>query len=188
MAYGTWRLNAAFTKGSPIITILNRINPIPLLMSISLRLILILSSHLCLRLGKVSFLQVYLLKFWKHSYLFHSGYMTCPSQSSRLNHPDYVRWTVQTMFLIVGASPLFASLLGPKIRLRILFSNTPSLRSYLNVRNHASQPYNTTDNIIILYILIFKFLERRREDKVFELNNNMNFLYILNTNIKLFSD
>ena len=29
--------------------------------------------------------------------------MTCPSQSPRLNHPDYIRWTIQSMkFLIVS--------------------------------------------------------------------------------------
>ena len=33
--------------------------------------------------------------------------MPCPSQSSRFNHPDYIKWTVQTMkFLIVEPSPL----------------------------------------------------------------------------------
>ena len=40
-------------------------------------------------------------------FVLHSGYMICPSQSSRLYHPDYIRWTVQTMkFLIVEPSPL----------------------------------------------------------------------------------
>ena len=33
------------------------------------------------------------------------------------------------------------------------------------LHSHITQPYNTYDNIIVLYILIFKFLERRREDK-----------------------
>ena len=69
-------------------------------------------------------------------------------------------------FLIVEPSPLpILSLLGPNIRLRILFSNTLSLDSSLNVRDHVSQPYSTTGNIIVLYILIFKFLERSLEDK-----------------------
>ena len=36
--------------------------------------------------------------------------------------------------------------------LRILFSNTLSLRSSLSVRDHASQPYSTTGNIIVSYI------------------------------------
>ena len=46
------------------------------------------------------------------------------------------------------------------------------LQSPLNVRDHASQPYRTTfflwnlkRFITVLYILIFKFLERDLEDK-----------------------
>ena len=56
--------------------------------------------------------------------------------------------------------------LGPNIRLRILFLNILSLHSSLNVRDHASYPYGTIVNIIVLYILIFKFLESSREDKI----------------------
>ena len=64
-------------------------------------------------------------------------------------------------FLIVHPSPL----LGPNIRLSILFSNTLSLDSSLNVRDHVSQLYSRTGNIIVLYILIFKSLESSREDQ-----------------------
>ena len=39
---------------------------------------------------------------------------------------------------------------------------TFSLRYSLNVRDHASQPYSTIGNIIVLYILIIKFLERNQ--------------------------
>ena len=55
MAYGTRRFNAAFHKGSPSIPILRHINPIIALTPISLRSILILSSHLCRELGISSF-------------------------------------------------------------------------------------------------------------------------------------
>ena len=68
---------------------------------ISSKSILILSSHLHLGLPK-SLLPVKMFKAFLHS-----GYMACPSQYSIFNHPDYIRWTVQTMkFLIVEPSPL----------------------------------------------------------------------------------
>ena len=97
--------------------------------------------------------------------IFDSG--SCPSQSSRFNHPGYIRWTLKTMkFLIVEPSPLPILIpLGPNIPLRILFSNTLSLHSSLNTRNHVLQTYTTTSNIVVLYLLIFKFLETSREDK-----------------------
>ena len=54
---------------------------------------------------------------------------------------------------------------SPNIRLRILFANILSLRSSLNVGNHDSQLNSTTGNDIVLYISIFKFLEKKHEDK-----------------------
>ena len=45
----------------------------------------------------------------------------------------------------------------PYIHLRILFSNTLCLHSSLNVRNHVSQPYSTTGNIIYCFIY-FNFI------------------------------
>jgi hypothetical protein len=55
--------------------------------------------------------------------------------------------------------------MGLNIRIGILFSNTRRLRFSLNVRDRALHSYKTTGNIIVLYILIFKFPERNREDK-----------------------
>ena len=109
-------------KGSPIINILSRINPIPH-NDISSRSILILSSHLRLGLPEGLFPVGLPVKILKISLTFlHSGYMPGPSQSSRFNHPDYIMWTVQTMkFLIVEPSPLPILIpLGPKIIIIII--------------------------------------------------------------------
>jgi hypothetical protein len=62
-------------------------------------------------------------------------------------------------------SPLTSSLLGLNILLNTLFSYSLSLRSSLNVSDKVSHPYKTTRKIIVLYILIFKLLDIKLEDK-----------------------
>ena len=54
--------------------------------------------------------------FESTSIFLHYGYIPCPSQSFRFNHPDYIRWTVQTMkFLIMEPPPLPILIpIGPK--------------------------------------------------------------------------
>ena len=123
-------------------------------MPISLISILIICSHLRLGLPKGSFLQLYLLKFWKHSnhlpFWLHDLSISLLDLITLLILGErYKLWSSSLWSLL--HSP-FLSLLGPNIRLRILFSNTLSLDSSLNVRDHVSQPYSTTDNVIVLYI------------------------------------
>ena len=56
-------------------------------------------------------------------------------------------------------STLTSSLLGLNILLNTLFSNTLSLRSAFNVSDQVAHPYKATGKIIVLYILIFVFLD-----------------------------
>ena len=63
--------------------------------------------------------------------------------------------------------PITLSLWGPNILLSTLFSNTLSLHCALNVSDQVSHPYKTTSKILVLYIVIFKFLDSKLEDKIF---------------------
>jgi hypothetical protein len=70
--------------------------------------------------------------------------------------------TLRSSFL---HSPVTSSILGPNILLNTLFSNTLTLRSSLNFSDQVSHPYKTTGKVIVLYKLIFEFLDSKLEDK-----------------------
>ena len=60
-----------------------------------------------------------------------------------------------------------SSLWGPNILLSTLFSNTLSLCSPLNLSDQVSHPYKKKSKIVVLYILIFVFLDSKLEDSRF---------------------
>jgi hypothetical protein len=130
-----------------------------------------LSSHLCLSL---------------HSGLLPSGLPTkmlyAPLTSPmRATYPAHLILLALITLTILGEDykpcssslcsflqpPVTSSLLGQNIILSTLFSYTLNLCSSLKVRDKVSHPYKTTGKIIVLCILIFTFLDSRREDKRF---------------------
>ena len=94
--------------------------------------------------------------------------MPRPSYSSLFDHPNYIGEEYRTLRSSLHTflqSLVTSSLLGPNIPLNTLFSNTLSLRSSLNVSDHVSHPYKTIGKIIVQYILLFKNLDSKLEDK-----------------------
>jgi len=67
--------------------------------------------------------------------------------------------------LIVQCSPPTSSVTRPDFLLRTLYSDILNLCSYLSLRDQVSHTYKTTYKIIVFYIIICKFLERRHKDR-----------------------
>jgi hypothetical protein len=150
-------------KSHPLIPILSQISVVhtaPFYLSKSM---LMLSSHLLLGL---------------HSGLFRSGFpssiqyafMLSPMRATRPVHfilldfiiifgEEYKSWSFSLCCFL--QPPVTLSLFHPNILLNILFSNTLSLCSFLNVRDQVSHPYRTTSKIIVLYILIIMSVDEK---------------------------
>ena len=108
-----------------------------------LRSILILSAHLCLGLPKGHFpvgLPVKILKALVPSSILATwpAHLNLPDLILSILGEGYKLWSSLLWSLFPSS---FSSLLGPNISLRILLSNTLSLHSSLNGRDHVSQPY-----------------------------------------------
>ena len=100
----------------------------------------------------------------------HTCYLPRPSHSSRfiiriIFGKEYGPLNSSLCSLL--HSPVPSSLLGTNNLLSTLASSTVSLRRSLNVSDQVSHPYKTIGKIIVLYILIFIFLDSKLEDERF---------------------
>jgi hypothetical protein len=83
-----------------------------------------------------------------------------------MDHPNNMWWNIQVMkLLIMQSSPAC-----PFLPLTSKYSTQhPVLKhnlcSLLSVRDQVSHPYKTKDIIMVLYILIFVYLERKLKHK-----------------------
>ena len=122
---------------------------------IYLRSILIFTSHLRLRLPRSLFpvVSIIILKLLQSSLIL----IICPFHLNTLEliGTDYRG----SAFLSLFHSPFVS------FQDKYIYLKNPYLHSSLNVRDLVSQPYSTTGSITVLYISIFKFLERSLEEK-----------------------
>ena len=150
-------------KCPPPVPILSQLHSVPTTPSHFLKIHLILSSHLRLVLPSGLFpsgLPTRTLCTPLHSPI----RATCAAHLILL---DFITRTILGQEYRSLSSPVTSSFLAPNVLLSILFSQTLSLRSSFSVSDQVPHPYKTTGKIIFQYILIFKFLDSKLEDKRF---------------------
>jgi hypothetical protein len=106
-------------------------------------------------------------------------YISCPSQPHWFVHLNDILQRVQIMKLLItefSPASCYFPLLSQNIPLStMLFSNTFNiLYSSFDVNNQVSHLYKTKGIFIVLYTLIFTFLDNRQKDKRFSRKHSLN--------------
>jgi hypothetical protein len=94
-----------------------------------------------------------------HRYVLHGPPISSRFVTRIIFGEDYI--SVSSSLCCFLHSPANPSVLGPNILLSTLFSNTFNPLLSLNVSNQVSHPYKTTCKMIVLYILILIYLDRK---------------------------
>ena len=145
ISINSWKLKVHFSiyKSPLLVHMLSYIKPVQTSHLTSWRSILILSSQLRLGIQVVSFLQVSPTKS-----CIHSTRATRPSPLILLGMNTRIIFckeygSISSSLRTFYQSAVTFSLLCPNILLSTLFSNTLGQRSFLNLSDQVSYPYNT---------------------------------------------
>ena len=160
---------------------MSQLDPVHTPHSTSWRSILILSSHLCLGLPIGHFPSGFPTKA-RCTPHFSPICPTCPTHLILVNFMTRTILSEEYRSLSSSLcsflhSLVTSSLSGPNIILYTLFSNTPSLHSSLNVSDRVSHLYKTGKKSIVLHILISKFQDGKRRQKILHWTRSIPWLH-----------
>jgi hypothetical protein len=95
----------------------------------------------------------------------------CPTHPPWLNHSSYTWPTVPVMKLLITrfspSSCHFIPLRSKYSPQHPVLKHHRSMFLYVNAREQVSRPYKTKGKIIVLYVIILMFFDRKRENKTF---------------------
>ena len=154
------------SKCSPPVPFLSQLDLFHTPKSTSWRSIIILSPYLRLVLTSGFFPLGFPTKILNATPLPHMRYLPCQSHSRLCQHNNIV-WALQIIkppIIDFRLLPCHLSLIGHNNH-HILKHPQPTL--FLIVSDQLSHPHKTKGKIIVLYILIFKFLDSKLEDTRF---------------------
>lgn len=116
-------------------------------------------------------------KHLMHYFLFNMWHMPHPSHPLWFDYPN-ILWSLQIM------NPSLCSFFNSHITSTFFIQNISlSILVSLGMTDQVSHPHKSVDKIIVLYILVFKFFDRKVENKNSAQNDSKNSLNSVKTKI-----